>query len=82
LVEILENTHVPTLALGNISLTLPPATLRKAAPQNPVAKRKIRKTSVKAKWLGQLSVRSRKEKFRVARTNVGSESDREAEYEK
>jgi hypothetical protein len=46
-----ENTHVPTIALGNISLTLPPETLRKAAPQNPVAKRKIRKTPAKTKCL-------------------------------
>lgn len=46
---MLESTHVPTIELGNISLTLPPPTLRKAAPQNPVAKRKIRKTAAKAK---------------------------------
>lgn len=51
LVEMLEDTHVPTVALGNISLTLPPATLRKAAPQNPVTKRKIRKTTAKVKCL-------------------------------
>ena len=79
---MLENTHVPTIALGNISLTLPPATLRKAAPQNPVTKRKTRKTSAEAKCLGQLGVQQRNEKSRIARTNVGSESDREAEDEK
>ena len=77
-----ENTHVPTIALENISLTLPPATLRKAAPQNPVTKRKIRKTSAKAKCPGQLIVQPREEKSHVARTNVVSESDREAKDEK
>jgi len=76
---MLENTHVPTIALGNMSLTLPPATLRKAAPQNPVIKRKSRKTAAKA---GQLSVQPRKEKSQVARTNIVSESDRYAEDEK
>jgi hypothetical protein len=30
---------------GNISLTLPPATLKKADPQNPVISRKIKKTA-------------------------------------
>jgi len=81
---MLESTHVPTIALGNISLTLPPATLRKAAPKNPVTKRKIRKTAAKRqKCLGQSKCNNRgKEKSRVARTNVVSESDREAEDEK
>jgi len=31
---------------GNISLTLPPATLKKADPQNPVIRRKTKKTAV------------------------------------
>jgi len=39
---------------GNISLTLPPATLRKADPHSPVIRRKIKKTAavlLKAKRL-------------------------------
>ena len=75
---------MPTVALGNISLTLPPETLRKAAPQNPVTKRKVRKTTANAKCLVKSSVqpkKKKKEKSRVARTNSVSKSDRDAEDE-
>ena len=38
-------THVATFALSNKSLTLPPATLRKADPHSPVRNRKTRYVS-------------------------------------
>jgi hypothetical protein len=34
------------LEFGNISLTLPPATLKNADPQNPVIRRKTKKTAM------------------------------------
>lgn len=40
------NSHFATVALENKSLTLPPATLRNAEPQNPVTNRNTRKTAV------------------------------------
>ena len=39
-------THVAILVLSNRSLTLPPATLRNAALQNPVKNRKIKYTAM------------------------------------
>ncbi len=41
-----STTHVATCELENISLTLPPATLRNAAPQYPQINRKARYTAV------------------------------------
>jgi hypothetical protein len=38
--------YLAMLEFGNISLTLPPATLKKAEPQNPVIRRKTKKTAV------------------------------------
>jgi hypothetical protein len=35
-------THVPTFAFENISLTLPPATLRNAEPQKPETYRNVK----------------------------------------
>lgn len=40
-----ENTYFATDSLENKSLTLPPATLRKADPQKPVIKRKMKYTA-------------------------------------
>ena len=77
---MLENTHVPTVLLGNISLTLPPETVRKAAPQNPVAKRKVKKIPAKTNTWSIRYTRGRG-KSRGA-TNVGRKSDRKAEYKK
>lgn len=49
-----------TLESGNRSLTLPPATLKKAEPQNPVNSRKIRKTVIfGAKATGNVKIRNR-----------------------
>lgn len=43
--------HFATLSLGNRSLTLPPATLRKVDPKKPVRNRKIKKTAEKGALL-------------------------------
>lgn len=52
------NTHFATVASENRSLTLPPATLRKAAPQKPITNRNIKYTSIKRMAVSVMNDRS------------------------